>query len=36
MSLARGKALLHRAGSLRRVVDADDIYYLEAFLLEGS
>jgi DNA-binding LytR/AlgR family response regulator len=30
MTLARGKALLHLAGSLRRVVDADDIYYLEA------
>jgi len=30
MTLARGKALLHLAGRLRRVVDADDIYYLEA------
>ncbi len=30
MTLARGKALLHLAGSLRRVVDADEIHYLEA------
>ncbi len=30
MALAHGKALLHLAGWLRRVVDADDIYYLEA------
>jgi DNA-binding LytR/AlgR family response regulator len=30
MTLARGKALLHLAARLRRVVDADDIYYLEA------
>jgi DNA-binding LytR/AlgR family response regulator len=30
MVLARGKALLHLAGRLRRVVDADDIYYVEA------
>jgi DNA-binding LytR/AlgR family response regulator len=30
MALARGKALLHLAGRVRRVVDADDIYYLEA------
>ena len=30
MSLAHGKALLHLVGSVRRVVDADDIYYLEA------
>jgi DNA-binding LytR/AlgR family response regulator len=30
MALARDKALLHLSGRLRRVVDADDIYYLEA------
>src|SRR3970040_2032192 len=30
MALARGKALLHLSGRLRRVVDADDIYFLEA------
>jgi len=30
MVLWRGKALVHLAGSIRRVVDADDIYYLEA------
>lgn len=30
MTLARGKALLHLANRVRRVVDADDIYYLEA------
>jgi len=30
MTLARGKLLLHLAGRRRRVVDADDIYYLEA------
>ena len=30
MTLASGKALLHLAGRIRRVVDADDIYSLEA------
>jgi hypothetical protein len=30
MSLAHGKVLLHLAGRRRRVIDADDIYYLEA------
>lgn len=30
MTLGRGKLLLHLAGRRRRVVDADDIYYLEA------
>ena len=30
MTLAQGKLLLHLAGRRRRVVDADDIYYLEA------
>ena len=30
MPLSRPKALLHLAGRRRRVVDADDIYYLEA------
>jgi DNA-binding LytR/AlgR family response regulator len=30
MSLAYGKVLLHLAGRRRRVIDADDIYYLEA------
>jgi DNA-binding LytR/AlgR family response regulator len=30
MALAGGKALLHLAGRRRRVVDADDIYYIEA------
>jgi DNA-binding LytR/AlgR family response regulator len=30
MALAEGKVLLHLAGRRRRVVDADDIYYLEA------
>ena len=30
MSLARERALLHLAGRVRRVVDADDIYYIEA------
>lgn len=30
MTLAHAKALLHMAGRLCRVVDADDIYYLEA------
>ena len=30
MTLAHGKVLLHLAGRRRRVVDADDIYYLEA------
>jgi DNA-binding LytR/AlgR family response regulator len=30
MALASGKALLHLAGRVRRVVDADDIFYLEA------
>jgi len=30
MALALGKTLLHLAGRRRRVVDADDIYYLEA------
>jgi DNA-binding LytR/AlgR family response regulator len=30
MALAHGKALLHLAGRTRRVVDADDIYHLEA------
>ena len=30
MTLASGKALLHLAGRIRRVVNADDIYSLEA------
>jgi DNA-binding LytR/AlgR family response regulator len=30
MSLTRAKALLHLEGRRRRIVDADDIYYLEA------
>jgi hypothetical protein len=30
MTLASAKALLHLAGRIRRVVDADDIYSLEA------
>jgi DNA-binding LytR/AlgR family response regulator len=30
MTLAQGKVLLHLSGRRRRVVDADDIYYLEA------
>ena len=30
MALAYGKALLHLSGRIRRVVDADDIYHLEA------
>jgi len=30
MALARGKALLHLSGRIRRVVDTDDIYHLEA------
>lgn len=30
MSLARSPSLLHLRGHVRRVVDADDIYYLEA------
>ena len=30
MTLAHGKVLLHLAGRRRRVVEADDIYYLEA------
>jgi DNA-binding LytR/AlgR family response regulator len=30
MRLADGKTLLHLTGRRRRVVDADDIYYLEA------
>jgi DNA-binding LytR/AlgR family response regulator len=30
MTLASGRALLHLAGRVRRVVDADDIYSLEA------
>ena len=30
MTLASGRALLHLAGRIRRVVDADDIYALEA------
>ena len=30
MNLADGKVLLHLAGRRRRVVDAQDIYYLEA------
>lgn len=30
MTLAHGKALLHLASRVRRVVDADGIYYLEA------
>ena len=30
MALAEGKVLLHLAGRRRRVVDADDIYYLDA------
>jgi DNA-binding LytR/AlgR family response regulator len=30
MTLAHGRVLLHLAGRQRRVVEADDIYYLEA------
>jgi len=30
MTLAQGRVLLHLAGRRRRVVEADDIYYLEA------
>jgi DNA-binding LytR/AlgR family response regulator len=30
MRLAHGKVLLHLAGRRRRVLDADEIYYLEA------
>ena len=30
MTLARGKALLHLGRRIRRVVDADDVYCLEA------
>jgi len=30
MALGDGKAVLHLAGRRRRVLDADDIYYLEA------
>ena len=30
MSLVQGKALLHLGGRRRRVVDVDDLYYLEA------
>jgi hypothetical protein len=30
MTLAHGKVLLHLSGRRRRVVEADDIYYLEA------
>jgi DNA-binding LytR/AlgR family response regulator len=30
MTLASGRVLLHLAGRLRRVVDADDVYSLEA------
>ena len=30
MTLAWGKLLLHLTGRRRRVVDVDDIYYLEA------
>jgi DNA-binding LytR/AlgR family response regulator len=30
MSLARSPSLVHLKGHVRRVVDADDIYYLEA------
>lgn len=30
MRLASGRAVLHRAGRVRRVVEAADIYYLEA------
>ncbi|MCG6926185.1 MAG: hypothetical protein LJF30_12830 [Acidobacteria bacterium] len=30
MSLAHGRVLLHLAGRRRRVVEAEDIYYLEA------
>jgi len=30
MATAQGKVSLHLAGQVRRVVDADDIYYLEA------
>ncbi len=30
MTLTQGKVLLHLSGRRRRVVDADDIYYLEA------
>jgi DNA-binding LytR/AlgR family response regulator len=30
MTLPQGKILLHLAGRRRRVVDADDVYYLEA------
>jgi DNA-binding LytR/AlgR family response regulator len=30
MALAHGKALLHLSGRIRQIVDADDIYHLEA------
>ncbi len=30
MTLGQGKVLLHLSGRRQRVVDADDIYYLEA------
>jgi len=30
MTLGYGKAVLHLAGRRRRVLDADDVYYLEA------
>lgn len=30
MTLGHGKAVLHLAGRRRRVLDADDVYYLEA------
>jgi hypothetical protein len=30
MTLASGRVLLHLAGRIRRVVDADDVYSLEA------
>ena len=30
MALASGKTLLHLSGRIRRVMDADDIYHLEA------
>jgi len=30
MALASGRVLLHLAGRLRRVVDSDDVYSLEA------
>ncbi|MCG6925642.1 MAG: hypothetical protein LJF30_10055 [Acidobacteria bacterium] len=30
MTLGRGKAVLHLTGRRRRVLDAEDIFYLEA------